>query len=174
MTAAINSIQPQNRCSARPVTISLPVMGWLCSIVRRITTSLSDPNLFALVHTSSQYVECCQGERHGSTTIFSSSTAPARGLQTEVGRPLRVRLERHVRSSQFPARTDAKLGVDMAQMGLDRVRRDKQAAGDLRVGQPISGELGHPPFGMGELVLVLAGSPAPAASHLQLLVGGSF
>src|SRR5207302_1178272 len=54
------------------------------------------------------------------------------------------------RLRQFAAPSDVELPVRVAQVVLDRLRRDEQRLGDLPVALPGGGELGDPPLARGE------------------------
>src|SRR5262249_9119933 len=77
-------------------------------------------------------------------------------------------------ASKLDARGDAELGVDLAQVILDRFRADEQPRADLDVGQAFSGQLGDLGLLGGQLTTGLGGALAGGLACGQQFAAGPF
>jgi hypothetical protein len=78
------------------------------------------------------------------------------------------------RVSKLPTTVDIELSKHLSQMPLNRARAEEQPRGDLRVRQPITGQLGDLPLLRGQIVARLNRTSANDLTRRQKLTPGAF
>src|SRR5512132_3720876 len=77
-------------------------------------------------------------------------------------------------ASQFASPSDAELGEHVAQVPLDGASTQEQAGSDVRVGEPVAGELGDLTLVRGEIVAGLGDPPTCLLTRCEELATGAF